>query len=53
MNLLEHYILEIHSEKDVTELFEERCGYRPEKKIYEIEMDVICYGVKEHVKKIF
>lgn len=30
MNLLEHYIIEVHSVKDITNEFAKHCGYIPE-----------------------
>lgn len=34
MNLLEHYIVEIHSEKDITNEFTQHCGYVPKEPFY-------------------
>lgn len=53
MNLVEHYIEKVFSETDVTKEFEQRNGYTPHEKIYLIDMDVNCYGVKERVQRCF
>ena len=51
MNLLEHYVGKIYSVEDVTKEFEEKNGHAPNEKLYKVDMDINCYGVKERVKK--
>lgn len=53
MNLLEHYIEKIHSETDITDDFTRKAGYPPKERMFTVEMDINCYGVKERVKKVF
>lgn len=53
MNLVEHYIENVFSETDVTKEFEKSNGYAPHERIYLIDMDVNCYGVKERVQRCF
>lgn len=53
MNLVEHYIEKVFSETDVTKEFKKGNGYAPHERIYLIDMDVNCYGVKERVQKYF
>lgn len=52
MNLLEHYIKEIHSVTDITEEYAKR-GYKPSEPLLEVDMTVNCYGVIERTKKQF
>ena len=47
MNLLEHYVEKIYSVEDVTKEFEEKIGYAPHEKLYKVDMDINCYGVKK------
>ena len=51
MNLLEHYVEKIYGVEDVTKEFEERIDHAPHEKLYEVDMDINCYGVKKRVKK--
>lgn len=51
MNLLEHYVLKIYSEKDITDKFEFHVGYRPFEKLYLLDMEIECYGKRERVQK--
>ena len=44
MNLLEHYIKEIHSVTDITNKFTERCGYEPGEPLLEVDLTYDCYG---------
>lgn len=53
MNLLEHYIVEIHSEKDITNEFIEHCGYVPEEPLLQIDLTYNCYGLIERNTKLF
>lgn len=52
MNLLEHYIKEIHSVTDITEEYAKR-GYKSPEPLLEVDMTVNCYGVIERKKKQF
>ena len=45
MNLLEHYIKEIHSVKDITYDFTKHCGYTPREPLLEVDLTYDCYGV--------
>lgn len=47
MNLLEHYILEIHSVKDITSDIEKRVGHELEEPMLLVNLTCDCYGVKE------
>ena len=53
MNLLEHYIKEIHSVKDITNRFTERAGYEPCEPLLEVELTYDCYGVVKRTTKVF
>lgn len=44
MNLLEHYIKEVHSVEDVSNKFEEKNGYPPNEPIYKVDLTYDCYG---------
>ena len=52
MNLLEHYIKEIHNVQDVSDKYEEAIGHKPKEPLYEVDITVDCYGVVERMKKI-
>ena len=52
MNLLEHYIKEIHSVQDVSDKFEKATGHKPKEPLYEVDVTVDCYGVVERTRKI-
>ena len=52
MNLLEHYIKEIHSVQDVSDKFARATGRKPEEPLYEVDITVDCYGVVERTRKI-
>lgn len=47
MNLLEHYIKEIHSVQDVSDKFEKATGRKPKEPLYEVDVTVNCYGAVE------
>ena len=47
MNLLEHYIKEIHSVQDVSDKFARATGRKPEEPLYEVDITADCYGVVE------
>ena len=51
MNLLEHYIKEIHSVQDVSDKFEKATGSKPKEPWYEVDVTVNCYGAVERKRK--
>lgn len=54
MNLLEHYIKEIHSIQDVTNRFMENVGHMPHEPLYKIDLTYNCYGkIERDVKHFF
>ena len=53
MNLLEHYIKEIHSARDITEEFAEHCGYEPDEPLFEVDLTYDCYGIVTREKRTF
>ena len=52
MNLLEHYIKEIHNVQDVSDKYEKAIRKKPKEPLYEVDITVDCYGVVERMKKI-
>ena len=52
MNLLEHYIKEIHSVQDISDKYEKATRYKPKEPLYEVDVTVDCYGVVERTRKI-
>ena len=52
MNLLEHYIKEIHSVQDVSDKYEKAIRHKPKEPLYEVDITVDCYGVVERTRKI-
>ena len=52
MNLLEHYIKEIHNVEDVSDKYERAIRQKPKEPLYEVDITVDCYGVVERMKKI-
>ena len=52
MNLLEHYIKEIHNVEDVSDKYEKAIRHKPKEPLYEVDVTVDCYGVVERIKKI-
>ena len=52
MNLLEHYIKEIHNVQDVSDKFEKATGGEPKEPLYEVDVTFDCYGVVERNRKI-
>ena len=52
MNLLEHYIKEIHNVQDVSDKFEKATGGEPKEPLYEVDVTFDCYGVVERTRKI-
>ena len=51
MNLLEHYIKEIHSVQDVSNKFEKATGLKPKEPLYEVDVTVNCYGIVERKRE--
>lgn len=51
MNLLEHYIKEIHSVDDVSNRFEKATGRKPTEPLYEVDVTVYCYGAVERKRE--
>ena len=51
MNLLEHYIKEIHNVQDVSDKFASSTGCKPKEPLYEVDITVNCYGVIERMSK--
>ena len=51
MNLLEHYIKEIHSVQDVSDKFEKATGSESKEPLYEVDVTVNCYGVVERMRR--
>ena len=52
MNLLEHYIKEIHSVQDVSDKFAIETGRKPKEPLYEVDVTFDCYGEVERTRKI-
>ena len=52
MNLLEHYIKEIHNVQDVSDKYEKAIRQKPKEPLYEVDVTFDCYGVVERIKKI-
>ena len=52
MNLLEHYIKEIHNVEDVSDKYEKAIRQKPKEPLYEVDVTFDCYGVVERMKKI-
>ena len=52
MNLLEHYIKEIHSVQDVSDKFEKATESELKEPLYEVDVTFDCYGVVERTRKI-
>ena len=51
MNLLEHYIKEIHSVQDVSDKFEKATGLKPKEPLHEVDLTVDCYGGVERDRR--
>ena len=47
MNLLEHYIKEIHNVQEVSDKYEKAIRQKPKEPLYEVDVTVDCYGVVE------
>ena len=52
MNLLEHYIKEIHSVQDVSDKYEKAIRHKPKEPLYEVDVTFDCYGVVERKRII-
>ena len=52
MNLLEHYIKEIHCVQDVSDKFARATWRKPKEPLYEVDITVNCYGVVERKREI-
>ena len=52
MNLLEHYIKEIHNVQDISDKYEKAIHHKPKEPLYEVDVTFDCYGVVERMKKI-
>lgn len=51
MNLLEHYIKEIHNVQDVSDKFVRATGLKLKEPLYEVDITVDCYGVVERTRR--
>ena len=52
MNLLEHYIKEIHNVHDVSDNYEKAIGHKLKEPLYEVDVTLDCYGVVERKRRI-
>ena len=52
MNLLEHYIKDIHSVHDISDKFEKATESELKEPLYEVDVTFDCYGVVERTRKI-
>lgn len=52
MNLLEHYIKDIHSVQDISDKYVRATESELKEPLYEVDVTVDCYGVVERMKKI-
>ena len=53
MNLIEHYIKEIHSVTDITEEFSKTCGYTPQEPLLSVDLTYDCYGLVKRKTETF
>ena len=53
MNVLEHYIKEIHSVTDITNKFTEHCGYEPSEPLLKVDLTYNCYGITKRDNMTF
>ena len=51
MNLLEHYIKEIHNVEDVSDEYERAIGHKPKEPLYEVDVTFDSYGVVERDRR--
>ena len=52
MNLLEHYIKEIHSVQDISDKYKKAIRQKPKEPLYEVDVTFDCYGVVERKRRI-
>ena len=52
MNLLKHYIEEIHSVQEISNKFEKATGIKPKEPLYKIDVTVNCCGAVERKREI-
>ena len=53
MNVLEHFIKEIHSVRDITEEFEQHSGHEPAEPLLQVDLTYDCYGIITREIKTF
>lgn len=53
MNLLDHYILAVHSVKDITDEFVHHTGDIPNERLFEVDLTYDCVGTIERKTKQF
>lgn len=53
MNLLEHYIVKIHSVEDVTKEYEEHTGQPASEPLYKVDLTYNCYGSEQRTEQMF
>lgn len=53
MNMLEHYIEEVHHVKDVTKQYEKSTGDTPKDPVLEVDVTYNCYGAVERSTRHF
>lgn len=53
MNLLEHYIQEVHSVQDETNNYIQRTGETPKEPLLKVDLTYNCYGCVERENKLF
>ena len=53
MNMLEHFIKEIHSVRDITEEFKQHSGYKPTEPLLQVDLTYDCYGIITRETKTF
>lgn len=53
MNVLEHFIKEIHSVRDITEEFKQRSGSEPTEPLLQVDLTYDCYGIITRESKTF
>ena len=53
MNLLEHHILKIYGEVDITDKFTAQVGHPPMERLIDADMEIDCYGRKKRTKRTF
>lgn len=53
MNVLEHFIKEIHSVRDITEEFKQHSGCEPAEPLLQVDLTYDCYGIITRETKTF